>query len=85
MFVAGGSASRSRAVGWPAVNVTRLCLLTSRHITRRSPSAARRATTLRDASGYRFGFWRAIARSRICVRRLYKLADNLAGAPLRPF
>jgi PAT family beta-lactamase induction signal transducer AmpG len=92
MFVAGGlSISLAGRWGWPAVNVMlALLFLPMLVVTYFAPEPEERPvapTTLRDAIWLPFlGF---LARHRaleiLAFVVLYKLADNLAGALLRPF
>ena len=92
MFVAGGlSITLAARWGWPAVNaMLACCYLPMLAVTWLAPEPAERSripTTLRDAIWLPFlGF---LARHRaleiLAFVVFYKLADNLAGALLRPF
>lgn len=92
MFVAGGlSITLAGALGWPAVNallaLLYLPMLVVSWLAPEPEQTLGRPATLREAVWYPFlGF---LARHRaleiLAFVVLYKLADNLAGALLRPF
>ena len=92
MFVGGGvSISLAGHLGWPVVNALLACLyLPMLLVTVLAPEPERRAappTSLREAIWLPFlGFLsRHRALEILAFVVLYKLADNLAGALLRPF